>query len=424
MFHWVLCLPVLLGCPTIREGHFACGVDEDCPAGWFCRAERCYSRDDVDATVADAGLDAADADADAREDGAFPVDAPRDVLEPTDGLVEDAGCTPIADKVDLLLVVDNSNSMLEEQAALIASFPDLVLGLTTGSFGDRPAMFPPVTDIHVGVVTTDMGTAGIPIPTCEPSMFGDDGRLLETYRGRNSQCPTEFSVFAAWDTLGNIFEFRDDFQCRADVGTAGCGLEQQLEAMLKATTPSTLPTQFFDGAPGHADGPHADFFRSDAVLVVLIITDESDCSVADPTFYSDDTLGGLNTRCAMATELLHPVSRYSGGLLQGRDRDRVVFGALIGMPQDLESSTPEAILADPRMTLMVDQSLMPPIVSACSSMVGGTADPGRRFVEVARDLDAVSGRYALGSICNPDYTPFFERLYAEIAPSLESGCDS
>src|SRR5262245_61919385 len=80
------------------------------------------------------------------------------------------------DKLDVLFVVDNSNSMAEEQAALNQQFPKLIRTLTSGQRRDG-TKFTPVNSLHLGVVSSDMGLAGIPnISGCDPN-GGDDGVL-------------------------------------------------------------------------------------------------------------------------------------------------------------------------------------------------------------------------------------------------------
>lgn len=67
-------------------------------------------------------------------------------------------------KVDLLFVIDNSNSMEDEEAALARELPTLIRILATGDFdpadglpwGDDPDDFDPIEDLQVGVVTSDM----------------------------------------------------------------------------------------------------------------------------------------------------------------------------------------------------------------------------------------------------------------------------
>ena len=78
---------------------------------------------------------------DAGADSAGRVDGGRDsALPPLDD----------TDELDLLFVVDNTGSMTEEQVALAFSFPKL--------FADLGPLY---DSIHVGFITTDMGTGGL-----------------------------------------------------------------------------------------------------------------------------------------------------------------------------------------------------------------------------------------------------------------------
>src|SRR5690606_15931170 len=90
------------------------------------------------------------------DDASRPPDGaprPRDAgpFEPPGTCVEATG-------VDLLLVVDNSNSMHEEQESLAAALPTLVTALVSppDEDGDGEPDWLPVTDLQIGVITTDM----------------------------------------------------------------------------------------------------------------------------------------------------------------------------------------------------------------------------------------------------------------------------
>ena len=73
------------------------------------------------------------------------------------------------------------------------------------------------------------------------------------------------------------------FSAIASVGAAGCGFEQPLHAVHLALTAGTNP----------------DFLRSDADLVVLMLSDEDDCSLAHSALLgTDSSLGPLQSfRC-------------------------------------------------------------------------------------------------------------------------------
>ncbi|HKU37953.1 MAG TPA: hypothetical protein VJR89_07395, partial [Polyangiales bacterium] len=207
------------------------------------------------------------------------------------------------DKVDLLFVVDNSNSMLEEQAALNQQFPRLIRTLTSGVRPDgRP--FPAVKNLHLGVVSSDMGLAGIPSVTgCDPN-GGDDGVLQHV--GRGPGCSASYPSFLTFENGSSDPEqAARDFACIATLGTGGCGIEQQLEAGLKALWPKAYtdkdgnvrtgkdnPISFLSttepGRWGHGDGAmtqggNAGFLRNDqregqSLIAIIVVSDEEDCS--------------------------------------------------------------------------------------------------------------------------------------------------
>lgn len=85
-----------------------------------------------------------------------------------------------ADAVDLLFMVDNSNSMGEEQASLIAEFATLVEALTSGELvradGSAQAVSP-VMSLRVGVVSSDMGTGGFLVRGPQLRLSARTGRL-------------------------------------------------------------------------------------------------------------------------------------------------------------------------------------------------------------------------------------------------------
>ena len=71
------------------------------------------------------------------------------------------------DQIDLLLMIDNSNSMAGEQALLGVELPRMVRILASGDANeDGVEDFEPVRSLHVGVVTSDMG-AGPAVPPGE-----------------------------------------------------------------------------------------------------------------------------------------------------------------------------------------------------------------------------------------------------------------
>jgi hypothetical protein len=350
-----------------------------------------------------------------------PLDAP--------SLPEDRA--PPVTEVDLLLLVDDSSSMSEEQVLLLRELPAMVRALASGDLDDDGRSdVRGVTSLHVGVITPDLGAGPFAaVPTCAVGL-GDDGILRDASRSV-TPCGTTLpsNVLAFAPASDDEAEFVEALACVASTGTRGCGFEQQLEATLKALTPSAprawtrpgyVPPRFLDARgtndaeEGQGERANAGFLRPDSVLAILVLTDEEDCSVSDyGLFASDDPRFAevpLSRRCFAALEppnqLVRGVERYVDGLLGLRRRSEdLVFAAIVGMPVETvpaagEVADFEAILSHP------DMIGYPPTgggaVQACMSE-RGVAVAGRRFVELARGLSEAGAAVVLDSICRETY---------------------
>ncbi|MDD9939546.1 MAG: hypothetical protein OXU20_00660 [Myxococcales bacterium] len=281
------------------------------------------------------------------------------------------------DKVDMLFVVDNAPSMASKTEALQREFPALVRTLTTGIRADGTT-FAPAKDLHLAVVSADLGTAGAEsYPGCEG--FGDDGVMNNIPDPALEGCepvPDRFLSYAMDDSEGPE-DAADEFVCRSALGNEGCGFRQPLEAALKALWPQLdidpgTGVQWVDpitntpgnrieflgdeagtGTSGHGDGVNAGFLRHNAaegvsVLSVVLVTDRDDCSSrTNDHFVSADALPpgspyegqGRNLRCLLNEETnLYPVDRYVLGLRALRPQayqNLVTFSAVVGVPADL-----------------------------------------------------------------------------------------
>ena len=184
--------------------------------------------------------------------------------------------------VDILFVVDNSGSMAAEQASVRANFQRF-MDVLEAIEGGLPS-------VHIGVVSSDVGVGHDLAGACNP--MGDDGRL----RTGKTSCPMVMGRYisdeeAAGGRQRNYSgSLADAFSCMADLGTAGCGLEQHLEAVRLALDPQANPQ-------------NAGFLRPDAYLAVVFLADEDDCSAADRSVFApgDDVAGALGPvgfRCA------------------------------------------------------------------------------------------------------------------------------
>lgn len=195
------------------------------------------------------------------------------------------------------------------------------------------------------------------------------------------------------------------------------------------TSPGYVPPTFAGGTSGHGDGANAGFVRDDSTLVVVVLSDEEDCSAADPAIFDPGTESPyfateLNLRCFLhETEALHPIARYVDGLLAVRDD--VVFVPIVGVPPDLAPAPGQppdydvlvgsTDVRDPRMIPQIDPSMPSRLIPSCSSPGRGIAFPPVRIVQVAQGLAEAGARTSVQSICNDDVTPAVNALVQTIA---------
>ena len=170
-------------------------------------------------------------------------------------------------KLDLLFVIDNSLSMAGEQQSLANNFPLMAQRLSEIT-GGQPSL-------HLAVVSTDLGVGSHPADT-DCSVSGDEG-VFNSSAPDGESCATPDGAFIA-DLNDGVSRKRnytgdlgDAFSCIARLGSAGCGFEQSLEAMRRALNGS--------------NDENAGFLRNDAVLAVVILSDEDDCSASDTTMF-------------------------------------------------------------------------------------------------------------------------------------------
>jgi len=215
--------------------------------------------------------------------------------------------------------------------------------------------------------------------------------------------------------------FANDVSCVAVVGTSGCGFEQHLESMLKAVTPSTAESVgrfdgvFGMGTVGHGDGPNAGFTRPGADLAIVVLAEEDDCSALDPELFNPASSvysGDLNLRCFAFPGAVQPVERYADGLLVGRDPRRVHLLVIAGIPPDAAGGDFDAILSHPDMQERIDPDMPTRLEPSCNVPGRGFAFAPRRMVEVGRLLDARGAHASIQSVCQADFTPAFDALFA------------
>ena len=192
-----------------------------------------------------------------------------------------SGC----EKVDFLFIIDNSVSMSDQQAALIASFP--------GFMSTIQSTLSATSDYHIMVADTDDETR-CTADNCQTGDMGADTLCIQAANGY--ACNTQFDacdnligagvVHPAGDGASNmpcsiaggnryITEGESDltatFSCMAQVGLAGHPAERPMDSLVAAMSPQL----------NEAGGCNEGFLRDDAILVITFISDDPNYEDAD-----------------------------------------------------------------------------------------------------------------------------------------------
>ncbi|MEZ4241069.1 MAG: VWA domain-containing protein [Myxococcota bacterium] len=181
----------------------------------------------------------------------------------------------VVDEVDILFVVDDSASMAEEQAALAAGFSSFVEELQTAN-----------SNFHIGVISTSQDTD-------DP----DRGILIGDPPYLTADDPDYVAAF----------------QERVQIGIGGSDKEKGLEAAWYALSPEMLVLH------------NVGFLRPQANLLVVVVSDEDDCS-------DDGFLDGRDsTSCYQLHDLLTPVREEVYRIFDAKNNGELVqLGAIIG----------------------------------------------------------------------------------------------
>jgi hypothetical protein len=206
------------------------------------------------------------------------TDAPPDAWETHDdgdGGTNADGC----DKIDILFVVDNSGSMGQEQMNLGTNFPMFISVLDASGLDYRVA----ITTTGMNYTYQQTSIPGFPaIPVTQNG--GDNGAFLQ---------PASCGMTRKWIEKTDANRSQA-FSCAANVGTSGPSDEMPLSAMRTAFEERMT------------DGTNAGFRRQDALLAIVILTDENDCS-----YEQSVTLGFAESLCSSQME---PPANYNAFL--------------------------------------------------------------------------------------------------------------
>jgi len=284
---------------------------------------------------------------------------------------------PPTGAVDILFVVDNSGSMCEEQIALRDGFQSFLDGLTAR--GD--------VDFHIGVITTD---------TMDPAQLGRLQNIPNPIVN-DMDCtvplpPPQDCTTGLPDPLPKILtpdtpELARTFGCIAQVGIDGFGAEAPLAAVHLALL----------GPLADDPGGNAGFRRPDALLAIIFVGDEDDCSVCnDPNWPGECQFMPsitMNLDCAIfQNAYLTPVETFVQDLRAAGNGRGVFVGAIIGL--DAAGNSQGPIYPDPDTIAFPDQ-----LAPICTSDAGRAA-PAPRLEDFARAFAPLADEE---SICQADF---------------------
>jgi len=214
-------------------------------------------------------------------------------------------------KLDLLFMIDGSIGMAEKQARLARAVPLLLHRFTNpwcvvdgnhvtvsadadGNCAEGKLEFQPIRDVHVGVISSSLGDRGSG-DVCSDAQaqlnggdnfYNDRAQLIPTQRPNLGD--QDFLIWGAGSTDADGFASDTAAQLTA-VDEKGCGYEAQLESWYRfLVDPSPIATSTNDGQNAVRGAVNsvvlderARFLRPDSAVMIVMLSDENDCSILD-----------------------------------------------------------------------------------------------------------------------------------------------
>ncbi len=336
-----------------------------------------------------------------------------------------------ARQLDLLFLIDNSQSMAEEQINLSRNFPVFMNELEKIEGG--------LPDLHVAVISSDFGAGRLVADTCHP--LGDLGRF-QVKAGCGFDPAAARARFLAVDGRGGknfAGDLADVFSCLAKLGSSGCGYEHQLQAIRGALSSQINPE-------------NAGFLRPDAQLGIILLTDEDDCSAeTDATLFDAERPGeSASLRCntaghqcggrAVPSEVFsaplascQPVQRnnttertthlinvedfvaFIKALKPGRP-DKILVSAVMGWDSRTDAQYRIDLVTKNDIAGMRTELEVGP---ACSNAQNGVAAPA---VRLKAFIDAFGDNGSWHDICASDFSPAMAAIGKQLAERLNNSC--
>ena len=230
----------------------------------------------------------------------------------------------IAGKLDILFVIDNSGTMLEEQLNVAENF-DAFIAKLVGLDEENPDSVGTDVDYQIGVATTDVEAGGC-------LLRAGDGN--PRHRIINDETDRDY-----WTEERILQAFAENIK----TGVGG-SFEQGLEAMRCSLE--------------HPD--NTGFLRPDSKLAIVFVTDENDCSGLSCPPSEPDCLSQLHPLwgCDDRAADLTPVTEYFDWLVDEdgaasddrgkRQPKKVIVAGIVGVRDDTAQAIPLPLADGPR----------------------------------------------------------------------------
>jgi hypothetical protein len=363
--------------------------------------------------------------------------------------------------VDVLFVIDDWSSTSDVQAKLYDQLPLFLEVLQEGTIP---------LNLHLAVVTTDMGAPGDATASLGCTSQGDNGvfRSAPTGTCTDSMLATGATYLSDGDGIANFTgSMADVLQCIVMVGETGCGFGQPLAAAVHALGADNVQ----NGVPT-PPAANAGFLRPDAYLAIIVVAERDDCSAPSNTH-----LFSLNGGAWNLTNPLGPLTHYRcnefGQLCQEPAENNAIISPPLDPPSDAQNlnGVPtlglticrdnenangllipvntfvdeiKALKPNPDSQIFVAAiggpdnvysvswtpalggqaqpgELWPQMGPACTSTDGNIGEPGVRLAEFTSSFVNDGG---VGSVCGADYALEMENLAITISqlPGAVSNC--
>lgn len=314
-------------------------------------------------------------------------------------------------KLDVLFVVDDSESIANDQADMVAAartelFPQLALADGT------------LPDLHVAVVSTSIDVPNLPDDPTETdgcTNTPNGAFLTGPWSPNPAPCAGitgSYLTDSPDGSGGRVTNFtgtlEDNFSCIATLGYQGCWVEAPLAAIQDALSGS--------------NAANAGFLRDDAMLLVVIMSDEDDSSGTQPAMWPTDDPFDENLRDFEYGVQCTPDDASLGPRTGCVPRD----GSTAIAPIDGYVAFLQSLKSDPSLVMVA--GILPPTGPVNVVSQDGSDGPrfldnacmsadGRAFIPVIRTnavLADFPSRYVLASFCDGAMTDRLHRIASSV----------